>query len=660
LLSSIISWLPWSKDSRLYKAIKLGQPDLVRHLLEAGADPNYSKGSSEGPVLLFAVHRGKVFVDDSVGFDDAIRRWLNQQGIDPRKFFVEANANERSLENFKALLYQRHIDCVKLLIDAGADPNPLGLSALLVAADSAVAQMLINAGSDPNEADAAGLTPLRTAAENGHIGVAKVLLAAGAGVDTTDNEEVTPLRVATGAGNTEMAALLLGAGANPNIKDKKRVTPLMVAAGAGHAEITALLLQAGADPNIKSTSGNTAMAWSAIQENPDIVKILIEGGTHADEYAKPLRTAVAYGNIEVTKVLLAAGVDPNIRADNGIRPLHLAAQKGQYKVVKLLLEHGADPNVEKVDGLTPLMYGVLSAEAGELDESESIEMIKTLVRAGADPGRTTRKGTRAEDFTRHSAFIQALRETTIGTVAISDKVRELIAALEPTIEHDGNADIHGRSDEAALSLAKIGEPAVQALIQALPRSSYAHLALGLIGGERAFQALCQELDTGNWRRVCAAAKALGRMGDPRALDLLKAQSHTSVAEVHQAVNTAIARIERNQREGERWLEVDKANPRKQVEHVRSLFDDIRDDPAQSDDAIRWARELAQAMPGLAFDSDEEKGYTWGVLGTLIFYLLNPDKRNIEGECPEAARAFEESLKYKADQPHIEAFLKQVS
>jgi hypothetical protein len=66
--------------------------------------------------------------------------------------------------------------------------------------------------------------------------------------------------------------------------------------------------------------------------------------------------------------------------------------------------------------------------------------------------------------------------------------------------------------EAAIALSALGEPAVAVLIEALLQTSYAHMALGHIGGQRAFAALCAELRAGNWQRREAAAKALGRYG----------------------------------------------------------------------------------------------------------------------------------------------------
>jgi hypothetical protein len=58
---------------------------------------------------------------------------------------------------------------------------------------------------------------------------------------------------------------------------------------------------------------------------------------------------------------------------------------------------------------------------------------------------------------------------------------KLINDLEPDIKYGMDSDISGRSYKAAKELSKFGESAIPFLSKSLPRSSYAHYALGLIG-----------------------------------------------------------------------------------------------------------------------------------------------------------------------------------
>jgi len=214
------------------------------------------------------------------------------------------------------------------------------------------------------------------------------------------------------------------------------------------------------------------------------------------------------------------------------------------------------------------------------------------------------------------------------------------------------SEIGDRSSKAAAELSKIGEPAVEPLIQALPRTSWAHYALSLIGGEVAFQALCRELRTGSWRRIEAAARGLGRMKDPRALGFLRPHASTTSAEAYRAVTEAIASIERAQIGEHEWLRLDKENPVGQAKRVWSQFDQIREDVKLRERAIQWHGEFVAAMPDLKFSSDQERGDVWGMLGTLIYYFLNPDRGGIYGSCPEAEHCYEQCLKLTPDRHDI--------
>jgi hypothetical protein len=43
-----------------------------------------------------------------------------------------------------------------------------------------------------------------------------------------------------------------------------------------------------------------------------------------------------------------------------------------------------------------------------------------------------------------------------------------------------------------------------------------------------------------------------------------------------------------------------------------------------EETIKWHRGFVAAMPSLQFQSDETRGNIWAMLGTLIYYLKNPD------------------------------------
>jgi len=155
---------------RLQEAVLRGQPDVVRMLLEAGADPAMS--TPQGSTLLH---------------DAALKG---------------------------------HTEIVSLLLDRGAPVNlanstgatPLHDAAL--AGQAAVARLLLARGADVNARERQrGATPLHLAASWGRCQVLAVLLENGADLNSRDHRGQTPLAAALENNQEEAAALLRARGA---------------------------------------------------------------------------------------------------------------------------------------------------------------------------------------------------------------------------------------------------------------------------------------------------------------------------------------------------------------------------------------------------------------------------------------------------------------
>jgi uncharacterized protein len=235
------------------------------------------------------------------------------------------------------------IECVKTLVDAGADVNQrtfYGWTPLLVATQNRhykLAAYLLEHGADPNTANKGGWTPLYLATDNrnieggdypvrapdmDHLDFIKLLLAKGANVnaricgaestpedckgDSTETrtnftmqwlfeDGATPFLRAAQSGDVELMKLLLAHGADPKIFTAHDVTPLAVAAGIGWVE-------------------GVTFEWSPKE------------------------------NLEAVKMCLELGINPNAVDDEGRTALHGAAHKGRLDVIQLLVDHGADLN----------------------------------------------------------------------------------------------------------------------------------------------------------------------------------------------------------------------------------------------------------------------------------------------------------------------------
>jgi ankyrin repeat protein len=172
------------------------------------------------------------------------------------------------------------------------------------------------------------------------------------------DELLTPLMSAAAAGRLDEVRNLLKAGADVNEKDAIGATALIVAAGKGHLEVVKTLLAAGADPN---AAGGVV--------HGGFFSVLTVGMTLQNK-----------NRTELMDILIAAGAKVNPPRWFPESPLDVAVRKRDIEMFKVLLERGADVNWENEIGTTPLETAV---SMGEPD----VEVIRLLLRAGADPNR---------------------------------------------------------------------------------------------------------------------------------------------------------------------------------------------------------------------------------------------------------------------------------
>ena len=137
-----------------------------------------------------------------------------------RKLSFELNATR---EQFRAVLYTGHEDCLNSLIKSGADVNQhcfeKNFTPLLYATETASpakVAMLISAGADVNVTCDRGLTPLMYAASFGVPSKMNMMIHAGADVNQKSNNDQTALALATINGYVKSMETLIKAGADVN------------------------------------------------------------------------------------------------------------------------------------------------------------------------------------------------------------------------------------------------------------------------------------------------------------------------------------------------------------------------------------------------------------------------------------------------------------
>ena len=335
---------------------------------------------------------------------------------------------------------------VRSLVAEHADvnaPEQDGATALHWAAhwdDLDIADLLIRAGANVNARNELGVTPLSLACENGSARMVDKLLQARANANLAPLNGETPLMTCARAGNVDAVSALLKHGADVNAKEKiEDQTALMWAVAERHPDVVRVLLEHGADVHARSRifgqlivrdengarlvcpppgvnapcvnaetvekGGSTPLLFAARSGDIESARLLIAAGANVNEQAPDgdsvLVVAAYSGNGKLAEFLLNKDANPS--ADNGgYSALHVALLRGDNDLVKSLLAHGANVNARITKG-TPHMR---SSQQFVLPESlvgatpfflaakfVDSEMMRVLVRAGADPLLPTKDGT---------------------------------------------------------------------------------------------------------------------------------------------------------------------------------------------------------------------------------------------------------------------------
>lgn len=209
-----------SQSRALKQAAAAGDLGEVQRLVDAGADVNGCDEQGSGTLL--TVHPD-------------VMQYLLTRGADPN---VQTNENGASV--LAGLAYLKARDCVRMLLEAGADPNrgrnaslesPLhhALAGSGAKHETVVVRLLLDAGADVNMRTRAGVESFnfwRDARTRGE----------------------TPLHRAAAYASVETIELLLARGADPLVRDVNGDSPLSWASWHRRPrEIIELLMSAAKD-----------------------------------------------------------------------------------------------------------------------------------------------------------------------------------------------------------------------------------------------------------------------------------------------------------------------------------------------------------------------------------------------------------------------------
>lgn len=257
-----------------------GKVQVVRALIDRGADLEYQEQDKLRTVLIVAAHHGRA---DCV--EEILRRGALINAIDKYEMTALMHASKHG-----------HKDCVAVLLSRGAGPNLT---------------------------DDHGFTAVHLAAKFGHVPVVIQLFDKGASLEIRDLVEgKTPLHLAAQYGRKETVQCLLDREAKINRRSTfDKSTALMLAAKEGHKSTVSLLISRGADANLVDLYGWAPLHFACSWGRRDTALILI-----------------VEGNADVNSCETSA------KGEGGTPPLVVAAKGSHKEILKLLLNYGADVN----------------------------------------------------------------------------------------------------------------------------------------------------------------------------------------------------------------------------------------------------------------------------------------------------------------------------
>ena len=211
-------------------------------------------------------------------------------------------------------------------------------------------KLLLHAGADANSVDKHGKTALMHPGENGAESCVEVLVLAGADVNTSTSEGYTALMLAAAKGNAKTVNALVNAGAVVNKTDYKMRSALMRAVSQSNYKCTELLIQAGADLNKGDHIDRTALIHAAKKGQHKSVHVLLQAKADVNRTdnlnRSPLVYSAWYGHDKCTDLLIKAVFEKSILASRNafVKALVYSAWFGHEKCMDLLIKAGADVN----------------------------------------------------------------------------------------------------------------------------------------------------------------------------------------------------------------------------------------------------------------------------------------------------------------------------
>ena len=282
---------------------------------------------------------------------------------------------------------------------------------------------------DINAVDEKGRNVLGWAALCGKLDVFKCLVDKGADISARDKHKRTALMYAVAGGNKELIDYLLDNKQNINAVDKYDETVIMfsktfdiakhlVSKGAKRRKSgkgLPLMYAKTADDVRKLILDGYDVNYELVYERPisraknrEVAEVLYEFGADIDceigSSGTPLCHHIADNRLDVAQFLIEKGVRVDFDSILDGTPLKRAVKNGNLEAVKMLINAGADVNYVSFNSPV-ILFGYIGGE----DETQ-YEIIKELIKAGADVSRYDGQTLECTDIKRKNMILRAYKE----------------------------------------------------------------------------------------------------------------------------------------------------------------------------------------------------------------------------------------------------------
>ena len=243
--------------------------------------------------------------------------------------------------------------------------------------------------ADVNATDGGGRTPLIWATIRDDQSAVRTLLAFDADPNITDSYGCTPLHFVT---SVSICKLLLAAKVDINARNAYYGrTALHTYNTRREVGVVDMLIQAGIDVNAQCLGGETALLNATYNPITEVARRLLELGADVNATSRSsgytaLHFAIEYDRHEILTDLLNRGADYTKRTESGRTVLHLAACYSGTKTLSILSKanlEGLDTALRDQDGKTAADYLSERCILVEIEESTRDEFHALLQNASS-------------------------------------------------------------------------------------------------------------------------------------------------------------------------------------------------------------------------------------------------------------------------------------